>query len=67
MTDAYARENAQDNPYGGLSSYAKTLLEVYRANKGYDIRGGLQQALDRGLITQQDYLAALQAAAGMNS
>lgn len=67
MTDAYARENAQDNTYGGLSSYAKTLLEVYRANKGYDIRGGLQQALDSGLITQQDYLAALQAAAGMNS
>ena len=67
MTDAYARENTQDNTYGGLSSYAKTLLDVYRANKGYDIRGGLQQALDSGLITQQDYLAALQAAAGMNS
>lgn len=65
MEAAYAQQNAVDNRYKGLSDYALTLLDLYRANPGYDIRSGLQQALDNGLISQQDYLAALQTAAGM--
>lgn len=62
----YQQQQAQDNAYGGLSDYAMTILDVYRANPGYDVKGGLQQALDSGLISQQDYIAALQAAAGMS-
>lgn len=65
MEAAYTRENATDQAYGGLSSYAQTLLGLYQQNPAYDIRSGLQQALDSGLITMQDYLAALQTAAGM--
>jgi hypothetical protein len=62
----YQQQQAQDNAYGGLSDYAMTILDVYRANPGYDVKSGLQQALDSGLISQQDYIAALQAAAGMS-
>ena len=62
----YQQQQAQDNTYGGLSDYAMTILDVYRANPSYDVKGGLQQALDSGLISQQDYIAALQAAAGMS-
>ena len=62
----YQQQQAQDNAYGGLSDYAMTILDIYRANPGYDVKGGLQQALDSGLISQQDYIAALQAAAGMS-
>lgn len=62
----YQQQQAQNNAYGGLSDYAMTILDVYRANPGYDVKGGLQQALDSGLISQQDYIAALQAAAGMS-
>ena len=65
METFYQQQQAQANAYGGLSDYAATLLDLYRANPGYDLKGGLQQALDGGLISQQDYLAALQAAAGM--
>lgn len=65
MEAAYARQNAVDNTYQGLSDYALTLLDLYRANPGYDIGSGLRQALDSGLISRQDYLAALQTAAGM--
>lgn len=67
MKDAYDRANAPDNSYGGLSSYAQTLLSVYQANPAYDIIGELQAALNGGLINQQDYLAALQTAAGMGA
>ena len=65
MQQAYAKENAPDTGYKGLSDYAQTLLSLYQANPGYDIKRGLQQALDGGLISQQDYIAALQTAAGM--
>lgn len=65
MKDAYDRQNAPAENYGGLSSYAQTLLGVYQANPAYDITGELQAALNAGLISQQDYLAALQTAAGM--
>lgn len=65
MQSAYDRQNAPDTTYGGLSDYTVTLLELYQANPNYDIRAGLQQALDSGLISQQDYLAGLQMAAGL--
>lgn len=65
MKDAYDRQNAPKENYGGLSSYAQTLLNVYQANPAYDITGELQAAFNAGLISQQDYLAALQTAAGM--
>lgn len=65
MKDAWNKDNTPDNSYGGLSSYAQTLLSVYQANPSYDITGELQAALEAGMITQQDQLAALQAAAGM--
>lgn len=65
MKAAYDRENAVDTSYQGLSDYAQTLLGLYQANPGYDIKAGLQQALDSGLISQMDYIAALQTAAGM--
>lgn len=65
MKQAYDAENAPDTGYKGLPDYAQTLLGLYQANPGYDIKRGLQQALDGGLISQQDYIAALQTAAGM--
>ena len=65
MKDAWNKANTPDNSYGGLSPYAQTLLSVYQANPAYDITSELQAALEAGLITQQDQLAALQAAAGM--
>lgn len=65
MEQTYAAQNAPDTGYKGLSDYAQTLLGLYQANPGYDIKRGLQQALDGGLISQQDYIAALQTAAGM--
>ena len=65
MQQVYAAENAPDTAYKGLSDYAQTLLGLYQAHPGYDIKRGLQQALDGGLISQQDYIAALQTAAGM--
>lgn len=65
MEAVYAIQNAANTTYQGLSNYAQTLLSLYQANPGYDIKRGLQQALDGGLISQQDYIAALQTAAGM--
>ena len=69
MERAYAEANApaapSAEPYQGLSDYAMTLLNLYQANPAYNIQGGLQDALDAGLITQLDYIAALQTAAGM--
>lgn len=65
MEQTYAAQNAPDTGYKGLSDYAQTMLGLYQANPGYDIKRGLQQALDGGLISQQDYIAALQTAAGM--
>lgn len=65
MEAVYASQNAVNTTYQGLSNYAQTLLSLYQANPGYDIKAGLQQAMGSGLINQQDYLAALQTAAGM--
>ena len=69
MEQAYAQANApatpSSEPYQGLSDYAMTLLNLYQANPAYNIQGGLQDALDAGLITQMDYIAAIQTAAGM--
>lgn len=65
MEAVYASQNAANTTYQGLSNYAQTLLSLYHANPGYDIKRGLQQALDGGLISQQDYIAGLQTAAGM--
>lgn len=69
MERAYAEANApaapSAEPYQGLSDYAMTLLNLYQANPAYNIQGGLQDALDAGLITQLDFIAALQTAAGM--
>lgn len=65
MQNAYAKENSPDTTYEGLSDYAMTLLNLYQANPAYNIDMGLQEALQSGLITEQDYLAARQAAAGI--
>lgn len=65
MKAAYETQNAPDTTYGGLSDYTVTLLELYQANPRYDIKAGLQEALQSGLISQQDYLAGLQMASGM--
>lgn len=69
MEQAYAQANApaveEAQIYQGLSDYALTLLNLYQANPAYDIQAGLQDALAAGLITQMDYIAALQTAAGM--
>lgn len=59
MKAAYDRENAEDTTFRGVGNYAQTLLSIYEGNKNYDIRGALQQALQNGLITQQDHDAAL--------
>lgn len=61
MEERYAAENPADN-YGGLSAYAKTLLNIYQANPNYDLRAALTEAAREGLITAQDYTAALLAA-----
>ena len=58
MKAAYDRENAEDNTFRGLGSYAQMLLTLYEGNKGYDLEAALQQALQNGLITQQEYEAA---------
>lgn len=48
--------------YDGLGSYAQTLLQLYQSNPGFDLRSGLETALNRGLISEQDYRAGLLAA-----
>lgn len=65
MKASYDAQNAPDTTYGGLSDYTVTLLELYQANPRYDIKAGLQEALQSGLISQQDYLAGLQMASGL--
>lgn len=63
MRQSWEREN--EGSYEGLGKYAQTLLNVYRSNGSFDIRGGLETALNQGLISEQDYQAALIAAAGI--
>ena len=48
--------------YTGLGDYAQTLLGLWQQNSGIDIGQNLKSALENGLISQQDYLAALQVA-----
>lgn len=59
MQAVYAKENADDTIFRGVGNYAQTLLSIYEGNKNYDIAGALHQALQNGLITQQDYNAAV--------
>lgn len=61
MTDRYA-QGLQGTGYEGLSPYAKTLLNIYKENPGYDLQGSLKQAREQNLIAEQDYTAALLAA-----
>lgn len=65
MKSAWDAQNSKPEEYGGLGSYARTLLELYENNAGFDIGQNLQQALENGLITQRDYQAALIAARGI--
>lgn len=65
MKNAWDAQNSKPEEYGGLGSYARTLLELYENNAGFDIGQNLQQALENGLITQRDYQAALIAARGI--
>lgn len=65
MKNAWDAQNSKPEEYGGLGSYAKTLLDLYENNAGFDIGQNLQQALENGLITQRDYQAALIAARGI--
>ena len=65
MKSAWDAKNSKPEEYGGLGSYARTLLELYENNAGFDIGQNLQQALENGLITQRDYQAALIAARGI--
>lgn len=51
--------------YGGLGSYAQTLLGLWQQNKGVNLNTTLSDALSKGLITSQDYYAALQVAGAM--
>ena len=50
--------------YGGLGSYVQTLLGLWQADPTRDLNGDLTVALQNGLISQQDYVAALQVAGG---
>lgn len=65
MKNAWDAQNSKPEEYGGLGSYARTLLDLYENNAGFDIGQNLQQALENGLITQRDYQAALIAARGI--
>ena len=65
MKSAWDAQNSKPEEYGGLGSYARTLLDLYENNAGFDIEQNLQQALENGLITQRDYQAALIAARGI--
>ena len=51
--------------YFGLGDYAQTLLGLWSNNTSFDLAGGLASALAGGLITQKDYIAALQVAGAM--
>ena len=65
MKNAWDAQNSKPEEYGGLGSYARTLLDLYENNAGFDIGQNLQQALENGLITQRDYQAAMIAARGI--
>lgn len=65
MKAAYDAEKNKPEDYKGLGSYAETLLDLYATNAGFDVEGGLRQALENGLITERDYQAALIAAKGI--
>lgn len=64
MKAAWDKQNPAAT-WSGMSGYAAQLLQIYEKNPGYDIRGSLQAALDGGLISQQDYTAAMLAAQGI--
>lgn len=65
MRAVYAKENEVDDTFRGVGNYAQTLLSIYEGNKNYDIRGALKEALQNGLITQQDHDAALIQSSGI--
>lgn len=65
MKAAYDAEKNKPEDYKGLGSYAETLLDLYATNAGFDVEGGLRQALENGLITERDYQAALIEAKGI--
>lgn len=63
--DARNAKSEQPEDYEGLGNYAQTLLDLYATNAGFDVEGGLRQALENGLITERDYQAAMIAAKGI--
>ena len=63
--DARNAKTEQPDDYEGLGNYAQTLLDLYATNAGFDVEGGLRQALENGLITERDYQAALIASGGI--
>lgn len=63
MKTYFDKQNEQQ--YGGLGGYADTLLSLYENNASYDVAAGLKEALAAGLITEQDYNAAMIAAKGI--
>lgn len=65
MKSAYDAENNKPEEYTGLGKYAQTLLQLYEDNAGFDVESNLLEALQNGLISQQDYQAALIAARGI--
>lgn len=65
MKAAYDRENPKEEAFEGLGKYAQSLLDLYGGNAGFDIAAGLQEALQNGLISQQDYRAAMIASRGV--
>lgn len=65
MKAAYDRENPKEEAFEGLGKYAQSLLDLYGGNANFDIAAGLQEALQNGLISQQDYRAAMIASRGV--
>lgn len=64
MKAAWDKQNPAET-WNGMGGYAAQLLQIYEKNPGYDIQGSLRAALEGGLISQQDYTAALLAARGI--
>lgn len=61
IANAYRQQSAQETatPYS-MSGYAKNLVDTYAKSEGkYDLIGSLNKAYDSGLISAQDYAAAL--------
>lgn len=65
MKTAYDAENNKVEDYAGLGKYAQTLLDLYAGNEAYDIESNLKEAMQNGLISAQDYQAAMIAARGI--